>query len=77
MACRGPCIHPTVCVIQFYEADELHKRQEAELRDRLRELESQSEQHQAVISGLNAKYTDTIERLQSDKARLEVRGTSS
>ncbi|CAG09468.1 unnamed protein product, partial [Tetraodon nigroviridis] len=61
--------------IQFYEAGELHRQQEAELRARLRELENQSEQHQAVISGLNAKYTDTIERLQSDKARLEVRGT--
>lgn len=64
-----------MCVIQFYEADELHKRQEAELRARLRELEDQSEQHQAVITGLNTKYMDTIERLQSDKARLEVRGT--
>lgn len=64
-------------MIQFYEADELHKRQEAELRDRLRELEDQSEQHQAVITGLNTKYTDTIERLQRDKAQLEVKGTSS
>lgn len=58
---------------QFYEAGELHKRQDAELRARLRELEDQSEQHQAVISGLNTKYTDTIEKLQNDKARLEVR----
>lgn len=72
----SPCIYSAVCVIQFYEAGELHKRQEAELKARLRELENQSEQHQAVISGLNAKYTDTIERLQSDKARLEVSGTS-
>lgn len=65
-----------MCAIQFYEADELHKRQEAELRARLRELEDESEQHQAVVSGLNAKHTDTIERLQGDKARLEVRRTS-
>lgn len=70
----GPCIYPPGCVIQFYEADELHKQQEAELRARLQELEKESEQHQAVINGLNTKYTDTIERLQSDKARLEVRG---
>lgn len=60
-------------MIQFYEADELHKRQEAELRARLQDLENEAEQHQAVINGLNGKYTDTIERLQSDKARLEVR----
>uniref|UniRef100_A0A671YQM3 Protein phosphatase 1 regulatory subunit 21 n=1 Tax=Sparus aurata TaxID=8175 RepID=A0A671YQM3_SPAAU len=59
--------------IQFYEADEQHRRQEAELRGRLQELERDSEQHQTVVDGLTAKYIDTIERLQSDKARLEVR----
>lgn len=64
-------------MIQFYEADELHKRHEAQLRARLQELENQSEQHQAVINGLNTKHTDTIERLQSDKARLEVGGGST
>ncbi|KAM8737962.1 protein phosphatase 1 regulatory subunit 21 isoform 2-T2 [Acanthopagrus schlegelii] len=59
--------------IQFYEADEQHRRQEAELRGRLQELEKDSEQHQTVLDGLTAKYIDTIERLQSDKARLEVK----
>ncbi|XP_030298102.1 protein phosphatase 1 regulatory subunit 21 isoform X2 [Sparus aurata] len=59
--------------IQFYEADEQHRRQEAELRGRLQELERDSEQHQTVVDGLTAKYIDTIERLQSDKARLEVK----
>ncbi|XP_070833809.1 protein phosphatase 1 regulatory subunit 21 isoform X2 [Chaetodon trifascialis] len=59
--------------IQFYEADEQHRRQEAELKARLQELEKDSEQHQAVVDGLTAKYMDTIERLQSDKARLEVK----
>lgn len=61
-------------MIQFYEADELHKRQEAQLRARLQELEREAEQHQEALNGLNTKYTDTIERLHSDKARLEVRG---
>lgn len=70
----GPCIYPAGWVIQFYEADELHKRQEAQLRARLQELEREAEQHQEAINGLNTKYTDTIERLHSDKARLEVRG---
>ncbi|XP_074532085.1 protein phosphatase 1 regulatory subunit 21 [Halichoeres trimaculatus] len=59
--------------IQFYEADELHKRQEAELSARLQVLEKDSEQHQAVVDGLTTKYMETIERLQSDKARLEVK----
>uniref|UniRef100_A0A7N9B235 Protein phosphatase 1 regulatory subunit 21 n=1 Tax=Mastacembelus armatus TaxID=205130 RepID=A0A7N9B235_9TELE len=59
--------------IQFYEADEQHRRQEAELRTRLEEMERDSEQHQTVVNGLTAKYSETIERLQSDKARLEVK----
>uniref|UniRef100_H2UDY8 Protein phosphatase 1 regulatory subunit 21 n=1 Tax=Takifugu rubripes TaxID=31033 RepID=H2UDY8_TAKRU len=59
--------------IQFYEADELHKRQEAQLRARLQELEREAEQHQDAVNGLNTKYTDTIERLHSDKARLELK----
>uniref|UniRef100_A0A8C9X106 Protein phosphatase 1 regulatory subunit 21 n=1 Tax=Sander lucioperca TaxID=283035 RepID=A0A8C9X106_SANLU len=59
--------------IQFYEADEQHRRQEAELMTRLQELEKESEQHQAVVDGLTAKYMETIGRLQSDKARLEVK----
>ncbi|TKS85428.1 Protein phosphatase 1 regulatory subunit 21 [Collichthys lucidus] len=59
--------------IQFYEADEKHRRQEAELKTRLQELEKDSEQHQAVVDGLTTKYMESIERLQGDKARLEVK----
>ncbi|XP_064174083.1 protein phosphatase 1 regulatory subunit 21 isoform X1 [Anguilla rostrata] len=59
--------------IQFFEADEQHRRQEAQLRARLEELERDSEQHQAVVDGLTQKYMETIEKLQSDKARLEVK----
>ncbi|ROJ42695.1 Protein phosphatase 1 regulatory subunit 21 [Anabarilius grahami] len=59
--------------IQFYEADEQFRRQEAQLRSRLDQLEKESEQHQAVVDALTSKYTDTIEKLQSDKARLEVK----
>ncbi|XP_077350501.1 protein phosphatase 1 regulatory subunit 21 [Festucalex cinctus] len=59
--------------IQFYEADEQHKRQEAEMRARLEKLEQDSQHQQAVVDGLTTKYTETIERLQSDKARLEVK----
>ncbi|KAK5908329.1 hypothetical protein CgunFtcFv8_016401 [Champsocephalus gunnari] len=59
--------------IQFYEAGEQHSRQESELKARLQELEKDSEQHQAVVGGLATKYMDTIERLQSDKARLEIK----
>ncbi|XP_068597271.1 protein phosphatase 1 regulatory subunit 21 [Brachionichthys hirsutus] len=59
--------------IQFYEADEQHRRQEAELKARLQELERDSKQHRATVDGLTAKHTDAVERLQNDKARLEVR----
>uniref|UniRef100_A0A8C2GB58 Protein phosphatase 1 regulatory subunit 21 n=1 Tax=Cyprinus carpio TaxID=7962 RepID=A0A8C2GB58_CYPCA len=58
--------------IQFHEADEQFRRQEAQLRVRLDQLEKESEQHQAVVDALNRKYTDAIEKLQNDKALLEV-----
>ncbi|XP_053731807.1 protein phosphatase 1 regulatory subunit 21 [Synchiropus splendidus] len=59
--------------IQFYEADELHRRQEAEMKARLEELEKNTEQHQSVVDGITNKFTQTIDKLQSDKARLEVK----
>lgn len=34
-------------------------------------------QHQAVVDSLTKKYTETIEKLQNDKAKLEVRSFSS
>lgn len=59
--------------IQFYEADEQHRKTEAELRVRLEKLEGDAEEHQAVVDRLTTKYMETIERLQSDKARLELK----
>uniref|UniRef100_A0A674BY85 Protein phosphatase 1 regulatory subunit 21 n=1 Tax=Salmo trutta TaxID=8032 RepID=A0A674BY85_SALTR len=59
--------------IQFYEADEQHRQQESQLKVRLEELERDHEQHQGTVDGLTSKYMDTIERLQSAKARLEVK----
>ncbi|KAM9297791.1 protein phosphatase 1 regulatory subunit 21 isoform 2-T2 [Morus bassanus] len=59
--------------ILFFEADEQHKRLEAELRSRLEVLETNAAQHQAVVDSLTRKYTDTIEKLQNDKAKLEIK----
>ncbi|NXF21046.1 PPR21 phosphatase, partial [Rhodinocichla rosea] len=59
--------------ILFFEADEQHKRLEAELRSRLEVLETDAAQHQAVVDSLTKKYTETIEKLQNDKAKLEVK----
>uniref|UniRef100_A0A4X1SEP9 Protein phosphatase 1 regulatory subunit 21 n=1 Tax=Sus scrofa TaxID=9823 RepID=A0A4X1SEP9_PIG len=59
--------------IQFFEADEQHKHVEAELRSRLATLEMEAAQHQAVVDGLTRKYMETIEKLQNDKAKLEVK----
>lgn len=57
---------------QFYEADEQHRRQEAALKARLEELDKESKEHQSVVDELTTKYMETTERLQGDKARLEV-----
>ncbi|NWX13339.1 PPR21 phosphatase, partial [Aegotheles bennettii] len=59
--------------ILFFEADEQHKRLEAELKTRLEVLETDAAQHQAVVDSLTRKYTDTIEKLQNDKAKLEIK----
>uniref|UniRef100_A0A5G2QIN2 Protein phosphatase 1 regulatory subunit 21 n=1 Tax=Sus scrofa TaxID=9823 RepID=A0A5G2QIN2_PIG len=59
--------------IQFFEADEQHRHVEAELRSRLATLEMEAAQHQAVVDGLTRKYMETIEKLQNDKAKLEVK----
>ncbi|XP_068865459.1 protein phosphatase 1 regulatory subunit 21 isoform X1 [Aphelocoma coerulescens] len=59
--------------ILFFEADEQHKRLEAELRSRLEVLETDATQHQAVVDSLTKKYTETIEKLQNDKAKLEIK----
>lgn len=61
-----------VFYFQFFEADEKHKHVEAELRSRLSTLETEAAQNQAVVDGLTRKYMDTIEKLQNDKAKLEV-----
>lgn len=61
-----------VFYFQFFEADEQHKHVEAELRSRLATLEMEATQHQAVVDGLTRKYMETIEKLQNDKAKLEV-----
>ncbi|XP_026540579.1 protein phosphatase 1 regulatory subunit 21 [Notechis scutatus] len=62
--------------IQFFEADEQHKRLEGELRSRLDVLEMETAQHQAVVDGLTRKYMETIEKLQNDKAKLEIKSQS-
>nr|XP_014432114.1 protein phosphatase 1 regulatory subunit 21 isoform X2 [Pelodiscus sinensis] len=59
--------------IQFFEADEQHKRLEAELTNRLQVLETDAAQHQAVVDDLTRKYIDTIEKLQNDKTKLEIK----
>ncbi|NWT81683.1 PPR21 phosphatase, partial [Lanius ludovicianus] len=59
--------------ILFFEADEQHKRLEAELRSRLEVLETDAAQHQAVVDSLTKKYMETIEKLQNDKAKLEIK----
>ncbi|XP_065446808.1 protein phosphatase 1 regulatory subunit 21 isoform X9 [Chrysemys picta bellii] len=59
--------------IQFFEADEQHKRLESELKNRLEVLETDAAQHQAVVDSLTRKYIDTIEKLQNDKTKLEIK----
>ncbi|XP_062911695.1 protein phosphatase 1 regulatory subunit 21 isoform X3 [Mobula hypostoma] len=61
---------------QVQEAQERHKRIETELRERLMVLERDAMQHHDVVDGLKQKYTDTIAKLQNDKANLEVKSHS-
>ncbi|XP_038669714.1 protein phosphatase 1 regulatory subunit 21 isoform X2 [Scyliorhinus canicula] len=58
------------------EAQEKHRQIETELKERLVVLERDSMQHHAVVDGLKQKYMDTIEKLQIDKANLEVKSHS-
>ncbi|XP_078413353.1 protein phosphatase 1 regulatory subunit 21 isoform X1 [Cetorhinus maximus] len=57
---------------QVQEAQEKHRQIETELRERLVVLERDTMQHHAVVDGLKQKYMDTIEKLQNDKANLEM-----
>ncbi|XP_069787132.1 protein phosphatase 1 regulatory subunit 21 isoform X2 [Narcine bancroftii] len=61
---------------EVQEAQERHKRVESELRERLVVLERDAMQHHDVVDGLKQKYMDTIEKLQNDKANLEVKSHS-
>ncbi|XP_067901343.1 protein phosphatase 1 regulatory subunit 21 isoform X2 [Heterodontus francisci] len=58
------------------EAEEKHRQIETELRERLVVLERDTMQHHAVVDGLKQKYMDTTEKLQNDKANLEVKSHS-
>ncbi|KAL7987237.1 hypothetical protein Chor_006156 [Crotalus horridus] len=59
------------------ENERLHiQRLEGELRSRLEVLEMETAQHQAVVDGLTRKYMDTIEKLQNDKAKLDIKSQS-
>ncbi|XP_058880680.1 protein phosphatase 1 regulatory subunit 21-like [Acipenser ruthenus] len=59
--------------MQFFEADEKHRQMGVLLRERLEVLETEGAQHQAEVDGLTQKYMESIEKLQNDKTRLEVK----
>lgn len=59
--------------MQFFEVDEKHKQIEEALQTKLEALEKEAAQHQAVLSGLTQKYMENIEKLQNEKAKLEVK----
>ncbi|XP_060686837.1 protein phosphatase 1 regulatory subunit 21 isoform X2 [Hemiscyllium ocellatum] len=61
---------------EIQEAQAKHSHTETDLRERLLVLEKDAMQHKAVIDGLKMKYMDTIEKLQNDKANLEVKSQS-
>ncbi|XP_048392448.1 protein phosphatase 1 regulatory subunit 21 isoform X4 [Stegostoma tigrinum] len=61
---------------QIQEAQAKHRQTETDLRERLLVLEKDAMQHEAVMDSLKKKYMDTIEKLQNDKATLEVKSHS-
>ncbi|XP_069464510.1 protein phosphatase 1 regulatory subunit 21 isoform X1 [Ambystoma mexicanum] len=58
---------------KFFEVDEKHKQIEEALQRKLETFEREAAQHQAVLNGLTQKYMENIERLQNEKAKLEIK----
>ncbi|XP_072031311.1 protein phosphatase 1 regulatory subunit 21-like [Amphiura filiformis] len=58
---------------QVYESSEEHRLLVQQLQDRLDNLERENNQHQSVLEATKTRHKDIVERLQHDKAKLEVK----
>ncbi|XP_071963362.1 protein phosphatase 1 regulatory subunit 21-like isoform X2 [Antedon mediterranea] len=59
--------------IQFNQSSAEHQQTMLSLQDRLYALENENSQHQRILETTQKQNKDMIERLQQDKARLEVK----
>ncbi|XP_072168394.1 protein phosphatase 1 regulatory subunit 21-like [Diadema setosum] len=57
---------------QLYDLSEEHRKIVTELQSKLSNLERESSQHHSVLEAAERQYKETLERLQQDRARLEV-----
>ncbi|PIK58126.1 hypothetical protein BSL78_04982, partial [Apostichopus japonicus] len=55
------------------DGSEQHVQSVTDLQNRLENLERENSQHQSVLEGLKREHQETVERLQEDKARLEIK----
>ncbi|XP_038047531.1 protein phosphatase 1 regulatory subunit 21-like [Patiria miniata] len=58
---------------QVYESTQSHQQAMMQLQDKLSNLESLSSQHQSVLESSAKKHQETVDRLQQEKAMLEVK----
>ena len=57
----------------MYESTHTHQQAVMQLQDKLVALEGRASQHQTVLETAAKKHQETIERLQQEKAMLEVK----
>ena len=60
-------------MLQVYESTHTHQQAVMQLQDKLMNLEGRASQHQNVLETATKKHLETVERLQQEKAMLEVK----
>lgn len=58
--------------MQLYDLSEEHRKIVTELSSKLANLERDSSQHHSVIEASEKQFKETLERLQQERARMEV-----
>jgi histidinol phosphatase-like PHP family hydrolase len=65
--------HAKFCfVLQVFESDQVHRQIVMELHDKLTVLEHEASRHQQILDSTSQKNKGLIDKLQEDKAMLEV-----
>lgn len=57
---------------QVYETTIQHEQVTTSLKDRLAVLEAEAKQHAGVVAALNSQHKEKLDKLQEEKAMIEV-----